>query len=886
MKNKKLALLLAAVLTVTSIDSTVMIASGADFSSEAVDVEEESDPQTVSEETPADDADAVETEPETEFSSEAADSEVTAEGEENQKTDLEDGSEELFSDETGDGEESTSIVPDNVPELSLDTDYTVTIDKDNDAAWFAFTPEKSGNYIFTSTSGEGIDPNLYLYDKKAEKVSDWISNNDEGKGSSNDFLLNYPMLAGTTYYYRVEALLKDLDSASFTVNLTEFRSVASIKLDNLKTTLIGGFEQAQEVLSGAAVTVTYDDATSITYTSDNKGNFTDAYGNLIFPMWVENGEKVTFPFYTGMDIGKYGVCFVYEEWDWFDTIQICSNTKDVEVIPVTESTIYKGNITEGENNKEIQSGDVVSFTPQKAARYGFSSGDSQKLDILVETETDGIYSDVSSQNGCCTMEAGTTYYIQNRGDSVDSVSVNELPEVASVKIDTSEIKTTFLSNLEIAYAKGLKLTVTYKDGRDPETLTFNDEKALSDSYGNEFRYYFRVDYYDWDGEPGYALDTENYTLKVTCNDSEVDSSTNIAVTSDPKETLTELKMGENSIESPDEYYNYYWFSPSVDEKYYFEPASKVAVRVKTDYGYDLVWANEDEDGRSFYSLEKDVVYCIGFSESRSVSDESGKEHKINNWDITVSKTPCEWEETDRTEATCTEEGQITKVCTLHGEKETETIPATGHTPGEWEVTKAATAVAEGIQEQKCTVCDTVLQTKKIAKLKATIKLNVPKTLPLKVKQTFQIKASGLAKGDKVSSWKSSNTKIVTVTSSGKITGKKAGTATITVKLKSGLTSQVKVKVQKSDVAATSLTVLNKSTNKKISGTVTLKAKKKLTLATTVAPVTCKQKVTFTSSNKKIATVTSGGVITAKKKGTVTITVKVGKKSAKVKIKVN
>ena len=56
MKNKRLALLLAAVLTVTSADSTVMIASGADFSSEAVDVEEEN-PQTANEETPVDDTD-------------------------------------------------------------------------------------------------------------------------------------------------------------------------------------------------------------------------------------------------------------------------------------------------------------------------------------------------------------------------------------------------------------------------------------------------------------------------------------------------------------------------------------------------------------------------------------------------------------------------------------------------------------------------------------------------------------------------------------------------------------------------------------------------------------------------------------------------------------
>ena len=53
----------------------------------------------------------------------------------------------------------------------------------------------------------------------------------------------------------------------------------------------------------------------------------------------------------------------------------------------------------------------------------------------------------------------------------------------------------------------------------------------------------------------------------------------------------------------------------------------------------------------------------------------------------------------------------------------------------------------------------------------------------------------------------------------------------------------------------------------------------------VAPLTSKQKVTFTSSNKKVAAVNSKGVITAKKKGTATITIKSGKKSVKIKIKV-
>ena len=240
-------------------------------------------------------------------------------------------------------------------------------------------------------------------------------------------------------------------------------------------------------------------------------------------------------------------------------------------------------------------------------------------------------------------------------------------------------------------------------------------------------------------------------------------------------------------------------------------------------------------------------------------------------------------------ATCTESGLTEgKHCSVCGEvlETQKEIPATGHTDGEWTITKEATAVSEGQQELRCTVCGNVIQTKKIAKLKATIKLNVPNTLPLKVKQTFQIQVSGIAKGDKVSSWKSNNTKIATVTSSGKITGKKSGTATVTVKLRSGLTSQVKVKVQKTDVAATSITVLNKATNKKITGTTTLKVRKKLTLAVTLAPVTCKQKVTYTSSNKKVAAVSSKGVITALKKGTATITVKADKKTAKIKIKVN
>ena len=53
----------------------------------------------------------------------------------------------------------------------------------------------------------------------------------------------------------------------------------------------------------------------------------------------------------------------------------------------------------------------------------------------------------------------------------------------------------------------------------------------------------------------------------------------------------------------------------------------------------------------------------------------------------------------------------------------------------------------------------------------------------------------------------------------------------------------------------------------------------------VTPFTSKQKVTYTTSNKKIVTVSKNGVVTGKKKGTAKVTVKSGNKSVKVTVKV-
>lgn len=63
-----------------------------------------------------------------------------------------------------------------------------------------------------------------------------------------------------------------------------------------------------------------------------------------------------------------------------------------------------------------------------------------------------------------------------------------------------------------------------------------------------------------------------------------------------------------------------------------------------------------------------------------------------------------WNESERTNATCTEAGKIILVCTC-GETKTEEISALGHNFSAWMETKAATCTDEGENRRGCTRCD-------------------------------------------------------------------------------------------------------------------------------------------------------------------------------------
>jgi len=117
--------------------------------------------------------------------------------------------------------------------------------------------------------------------------------------------------------------------------------------------------------------------------------------------------------------------------------------------------------------------------------------------------------------------------------------------------------------------------------------------------------------------------------------------------------------------------------------------------------------------------------------------------------------------------------------------------------------------------------------------------------------------------DKTVKWKSSNTRIATVDSKGKITGKAKGTATISASVKGA--KEVKVKVTVTPPVAAKSVKLNKTS-------VTLYKGKTVTLTATVSPSnTTVKTVKWKSSNTKVAKVDSKGKVTATGAGKATIT---------------
>lgn len=226
-------------------------------------------------------------------------------------------------------------------------------------------------------------------------------------------------------------------------------------------------------------------------------------------------------------------------------------------------------------------------------------------------------------------------------------------------------------------------------------------------------------------------------------------------------------------------------------------------------------------------------------------------------------------------------------------KQSVTVRATGLAKGDyvksWTSSKKSVATVDkngkitATSKEGNAVITVTLASGKTAKVTVTVKMirttkltKVPKTLSLTTGKKYTLKpvVTPSNSQEKIT-YKSSNTKIATVSSTGVITAKKVGKVTITVqsgKQKATVTLTVK--------KAPALKAIKNVPPKK-----TITKGKTYTLKPQLYPSGAIAKITYTTSNKSIATVDSKGKITAKKKGTAVITVKAGKFTAKCKVTV-
>lgn len=167
------------------------------------------------------------------------------------------------------------------------------------------------------------------------------------------------------------------------------------------------------------------------------------------------------------------------------------------------------------------------------------------------------------------------------------------------------------------------------------------------------------------------------------------------------------------------------------------------------------------------------------------------------------------------------------------------------------------AQAATVKPKKLTVTSSV--SSKVIDVKGTTKISVKSVSPKNASKSV--------------TYKSSNTKIASVSSKGTVKGKKTGSVTITATSKVNKKVKASVKLKVKDLKPSKVSIL---------AALSLTNGKKAIVKATVSPAGVYAPVKFSSSNTKVATVSSTGTVTAKSAGKAVITAKLTQKNSKGK----
>ena len=775
----------------------------------------------------------------------------------------------------------------------------ITVANEGDVVSATFTPPADGYYRVDIRDIRDIsDYEAYV------STSLYRDDNEDNITTTSSDELTWKLEKGKKYTYQFELQEEETDDyirGSFKVS---FRKVEIKTIKNIELVLKDEYQESDCTMLDDLgdfynTKITYQDGLSKIY--ERLGG-TDEFGN----QWDTTDKEDESTSYTSKAI-KHQISFRYcgtGESDWNDIGQQSIN------IPALASFDELAVDKEAMPFKDEADRKYYRFTPSETGTYRFDSKmiGTHSLDVDIYT-IDGAYNGSENrwqleQNEMsktylgagkvsCYLQKGQTYVVQvnwhyDEDASTSTLQIKKIKTLKSIEVENKPDQTSVLpgnSDFLRFSLDGMTINATYTDG-SVEKIVY----GKTDSQGMTFDIYSTK----WINDKICRVMVEMGGYKASFDLEAASWDAVPALTPEKEESVVATANGMA----------FRRFVPS-ESGYYSFSGKNCWIQL-----YDSSAKEGLTEDRAY--LEKGVPYWVYIYVTNPKETATVK----------VLTGACRWEVSEKVEATCTKDGKVVKTCKTHGDTITMIDSARGHEWGAWatikkpscadgeqqhvcdvcktvekrsikatkahsfsawKVTKNATVLAEGVQERTCSVCGKT-ETASVAKLPATIALNVKGTIPLKVKQSFTVKVT-MGEGDRVVSWKTSNKKVVSV-KNGKIKGLKAGkNATITVQLASGKKASFKVKVQKPAVATKSIKVTNAATGRKQGKKATLKRGQSLKLKAALTPITSLQKVKWSTSNKKIVTVSKSGVIKAKKKGKATITVKSGNKKYNIKITV-
>ena len=740
-----------------------------------------------------------------------------------------------------------------------------------------FTPEEDGYYTMESESLDGSYLDTYV-DLMCD--GDKIGENDEDAGNGN-FCLIKKLEKGKEYTYLPRTYNEDTGFFIISFHKTNIVPIKNIEIVPREGVDISALTVIDNIRSYYDVKITYENGTTeIT----NWWNRKDAYGNAI-------DKDINIPEQTGTE----------KEVTYTVTVKYTNLGSDDEK-EKKENITVKG-IPSLEELKEANDYKITTFdrqyyrfTPSSEGQYIISLKqedndynnvnvwtygklyDNQWETCIVEKAYEG------ENNYSVQLEAGREYLVSALGEVNDPEASFQIRKVKKTLkglelVKAPEQAKCLPNDVNAVSYKGLQVKALYTDG-STETITYGN----ADSSGR-YIYQGTVKWLD-DGTGIAYANLGKYQVSFPLK---ADSWSNVPELKRDKATTVKAVRGDMVTLK---------FVPEKTDNYRFTVDGGYVVEGVVGEDPDDNCNNPGncnlKEGKIYYihvhaykeNPSVTVVYadCIWdvTSDTKATCTKEGKKVETcrKHGDTRVTVTPAlghKWNSGVITKkATCTADGVKTYTCSNCGEKKTEAIAKTGHKFSSWKKISDATVFAKQKQKRTCSVCKKPDYRYVGSKVKATIKLNLT-SITLQQKQSTKAVKVTMAKGDSVKSWTSSNKKIATVDKNGMIKAVKKGTAKITVTLKSGKKATVTVKVQTSKVATSKITGLKSK--------VTVKKGKTLTLKPVLSPITSQDKITYKTSNKSVATVSSKGVIKGKKKGTAKITVKAGKKSYVVTVTV-